>query len=199
MIIDHAIPDETLAAARDECVALTRSGAFTPTDQHSASLRSDSIMWLSEEEATSAGSGLSAALGCLRGVASRLDDGGCDGWEGFAGGPRALLGVTRAAQLACYRAMAGGGSGVKDVDGTDGADAVAAREATGGARYRAHRDGIATLGPQVYTRLLAHATRCGLIRRRSRMRAAAPHRLRPPMCSVASSDAGDVPARDIHA
>ena len=106
VVIDHTLSDHTLATARAECAALSARSAFEPTEQHSAAVRSDSIMWLDSESAITNGTGLSAALQGLRGIAVHLASSERATWHGFAGrcsGHEELsLGVTRAAQLACY-------------------------------------------------------------------------------------------------
>ena len=145
VVVDGAISRSTLGAAICETAALAEQGRFASTDQHSAHVRSDSILWLDGPTASVAGSGLHDSLHGLRGLAHQLAQGGST-WPGFVGQGRATLGVTRAGQLATYR------SAMKPTD-EEGAVAAAA---TGGARYRAHRDGIAAMGLQV--RMTVHTT-----------------------------------------
>ena len=131
VIVDGAIPLRTLALARADARAL--DARLSPTDQHSAEIRSDRVCWVDGDD----GAGIGAALDLLRALPLELCAG--DRWAGFAASaarPAGELGVPRAGQLAVYAAEA------------DDDDDVAA--ATGGARYAAHRDGfdVGPLHPQ---------------------------------------------------
>lgn len=139
VVIDDMLPEAALAAARRDAQALKDSGELRSTDQHSAEVRSDRVCWVREEQPCTCGDGLQFAMRWLRSVALQIDtaaDGGA--WSGFASNPlwcgAVPLGVPRSAQLACYDA----GSG-SQFDDPEEAEAV---QATGGARYRAHRDGV---------------------------------------------------------
>ena len=196
LVVDGAVPPDVLHRARSECTQLREAGAFAPTDQHDASVRSDAVTWIEETE--SGGGhvfrdsatdpvhpGLLAVLRRLRAQAYELDASGFCGFSDAHHGPSSRrpegvdLGVQRAGQLACYRAPSrvcgssssgssgGAGSSVSSSSGgATGGDShdngslgitrsvQAAREAhdaaevdevvdaTRGARYTAHRDGI---------------------------------------------------------
>ncbi|KAL3907796.1 MAG: hypothetical protein SGPRY_010046 [Prymnesium sp.] len=138
VVIEHAIDDETLAKARSECSTLRANGAFEQTEQHSSRIRSDLILWMDRQGAEDAGVGMSAALVFLRSIASRLatESPALPGW--FSHG-NAQLGVTRAAQLACYPSLAQ----------TEEGEGEAVGAGAGGSRYKTHRDGIWSFGLQV--------------------------------------------------
>ena len=48
LVVDGVLDDATLSLARAECEALRAAGAFMPTEQHAASVRSDSVYWVVE-------------------------------------------------------------------------------------------------------------------------------------------------------
>ena len=101
VVLDGALSEPLLAAARRDCAALAACGELARTEQHSRRVRSDCVCWITErgerEEtgtrpdgsapALAAGDGLRAALRRLRGIAAELNGGGGDGtipWSGFA-------------------------------------------------------------------------------------------------------------------
>jgi len=130
LVVDGFLPEPVLDAARSDCVSAASS--FQRTDQHAAAVRSDSIYWMNEGD-TSNRPGLLTVLRAVRGLASQLDTDHQRRRErelldDVHGGARLIeLGVPRGAQVAKYTAP------TED-------DVV---NSTGGARYTAHRDGIA--------------------------------------------------------
>lgn len=141
VVIDDALTPPALNVARCECSKLREDDAFKVTDQHGGT-RSDAVVWVTEGADRSSSwwsrpdptPGLSVILRGLRGLAAQLD--GATGWQGFAQEEEGLmgrivdLGVPPSAQLACYPR-----STASTLDSV--------RAETGGARYVAHRDGLA--------------------------------------------------------
>ena len=154
LVVDDVLDARCLELARADCAVLKAGGAFGPTDQHHAAIRSDHVHWVEEPDGTGSGAHLDAAapddggllcvLRKLRAQAFQLElslfsDSGFD-----AANKRRLgmdLGVQRGGQLASYSAPSSD-------DGADGAqeagdsEEAAVVRATGGARYAAHRDGV---------------------------------------------------------
>ena len=136
VVIDEVLSETELALARADCAELRKLGAFMPTDQHDATIRSDSVHWV--EESDKLGSlatlpGLLVVLRRLRGQALPLEMNDFSGFDALA--PRRVdLGVTRGGQLACYNAPS--------LATEESAEDDAVVRSTNGARYCAHRDGV---------------------------------------------------------
>ena len=77
LVIDGVLDEAALVRARAECAGLQAAGAFLATDQHEATVRSDSVLWVEEarspSSAASAGPGLLAVLRRLRALALQLE------------------------------------------------------------------------------------------------------------------------------
>ena len=144
VVVDGVLSDRLLrAAARDAA-----GRAFEPTQQHSAAVRTDRVVWIREDdhsvkerrdaagqdgegEQLAPGAGLCGALRCLRAIPLLLEThrshrSALDDEAPHAALATARLGVPRSAQLASYPSP------------TPNDDEEVARG--GGARYRAHRD-----------------------------------------------------------
>ena len=144
LIIDDALDAHTLDLARRECAVA--ADKFELTDQHDAAVRSDAVHWIGESHRTEPG--LLAVVRKLRGLAMALDS-VPGGWPGFDERRRTVdLGVPMAAQLARYSAPGRHASAAtEEKPGRNQAIVQATHDqaivqATGGARYKAHRDGL---------------------------------------------------------
>ena len=133
LVLDGFLPESILKQARADVDSLKKSKAFQRTEQHSASVRSDEVCWLRENNDNKTEDGLLCVLRRLRSLPFELELAGFCGNKGFLGhqsqeGTEDLkLGVPLDLQLARYpssHAMP------KDDD------------QHGAARYRAHRDGV---------------------------------------------------------
>ena len=135
LVIDDALDAHTLDLARRECVVAAEK--FEVTDQHHEAVRSDSVQWIGESHRTEPG--LLAVVRKLRGLAMDLDS-VPGGWPGFDERRRTVdLGVPMAAQLARYSAPGRlASTATEEQPGRN----QAIVKATGGARYKAHRDGL---------------------------------------------------------
>lgn len=163
------LSEAQLRAARSDCAKLVLDGTFADTDQHDASVRSDQICWISEDGRHGAYSdswlaslmkvsqreGLVAVLRLVRSLAAEVELHGESGH-----GAANALGVPRSGQLARYtaasRAVTADDLRPEQVARNSFADLVvpaddqrappttsrAVIDATGGARYSAHRDGV---------------------------------------------------------
>ena len=119
------------------------------TEQHDAEVRSDAVHWIGESHATAPG--LLTVVRTLRGLAANLES-SPSGWLGFDERKRNVdLGVPMAAQLARYSAPGRHASVASDArpsyedaykDASPPGRDQAIVQATGGARYKAHRDGL---------------------------------------------------------
>jgi len=166
-VIDGVLNDATIRSARSDITDLRDQGALAFTDQHSAAVRSDRVTWVSEDTSSESGGGLRTAMRRLRAVASQLEDEGewpcCLGvpsqaqlavYDASASAPSESAAAAQSAELT-GQAAAERTARIKscilehqaenqscllasDAD----ADGSAELEATGGARYTAHRDGF---------------------------------------------------------
>lgn len=164
IVVDGCLSTPELEAARAECRSMKRNGAFDPTDQHAAAVRTDRVAWVREGyggPGAQPEAGVLAALRALRSVAHLLEGGsGGAGWVGFTEPqllpPQADVGTLRTAappatapSLVRLEPTAPRALGVplscQLACYSPRAEADEEAQASGGARYVPHRDGFASL------------------------------------------------------
>lgn len=94
VVLDGLLTRAEVSTARVDCCSISRSGRFSPTEQHSDEVRGDTRCWVTEGQ-PGTGDGILLALRRLRGLAHELvlSDLGphatsASGWQGFDDGVR---------------------------------------------------------------------------------------------------------------